>query len=63
MFSLKRLDVFPADDLALLVALGRLKGLENKPTPKQARDLIQHWSPYRSVGALFLWHYYHGAPT
>ncbi|MCP3666256.1 MAG: DNA-3-methyladenine glycosylase 2 family protein [Gammaproteobacteria bacterium] len=62
MFSLSRRDIFPADDLALQVALGRLKGLENKPTPKQARELIAHWSPWRSVGSLFLWHYYRGAP-
>lgn len=63
MFSLGRQDVFPADDLAIQVALGRLKRLEKKPTPKQARDLIEHWSPWRSVGSLFLWHYYRGAPT
>jgi len=63
MFSLRRADIFPADDLALLAALGRLKGLDARPTPKQARELTAHWSPWRSVGALFLWHYYHGAPA
>lgn len=59
MLSLEREDIFPADDLGLLVALGRLKGLSEKPTPKQARDIVKHWAPWRSVGALFLWHYYH----
>ena len=63
MFSLQRQDIFPADDLALLVALGRLKRLEQKPTPKEARNLVEHWSPYRSAGSLFLWHYYRGAPA
>ncbi|MCP4076793.1 MAG: DNA-3-methyladenine glycosylase 2 family protein [Gammaproteobacteria bacterium] len=63
MFSLQRQDIFPADDLALLVALGRLKNLPAKPTPAQARDLIEHWSPWRSVGSLFLWHYYRGIPA
>jgi DNA-3-methyladenine glycosylase II len=62
MFSLKRLDIFPADDLALRVALGRLKGMDDKPTPRQARQLVEHWSPWRSVGSLFLWHYYRGEP-
>lgn len=70
MFSLGRQDVFPADDLALQVALARLKSMSNshcvdkprKVTPKQARQLIEHWSPWRSVGALFLWHYYRGSP-
>ena len=63
MFSMQRQDIFPADDLALLVALGRLKRLDGKPTPKQARQLIEHWAPYRSAGSLFLWHYYRGAPA
>ncbi len=63
MFSLQREDVFPAGDLALLLALQRLKGLAEKPTPKQATELLQHWSPYRTMGSLFLWHYYKGAPT
>ncbi len=63
MFSLGRQDIFPANDLALLVALGKLKGLEKKPTPKVARDMVEHWAPWRSVGSLFLWHYYQGAPT
>ena len=63
MFSLQRTDVFPSGDLALLVALQKLKGLDDKPTPKQAQHIIAHWSPWRSVGSLFLWHYYHGAPT
>jgi DNA-3-methyladenine glycosylase II len=62
MFSLGRQDIFPADDLALRVALGRLKGLREKPTPSQARKMITHWAPYRSIGALFLWHYYRGTP-
>ena len=63
MFSLQRGDIFPAGDLALQVALQRLKGLEARPTQKQARALIEHWSPWRSAGSLFLWHYYRGAPA
>lgn len=63
MFSLGRPDIFPAGDLALQIALGRLKGLEIKPTPKEARARTQHWQPYRTAGALFLWHYYHGIPN
>lgn len=63
MFSLGRRDVFPADDLALQVALGRLKQMENRPTAKQAREMTESWSPWRSAGAIFLWHYYRGAPA
>lgn len=63
MFSLQRKDIFPADDLALQVALQRLKGLTQRPTPKLVRSLTEHWSPWRSAGSLFLWHYYRGAPV
>lgn len=63
MFSLHREDIFPEGDLALQLALQRLKSLTERPTPKQAAQLIQHWSPWRTAGSLFLWHYYKGAPT
>ena len=63
MFSLQRSDVFPANDLALQVAIQRLKGLESRPSEKQARQAIEHWAPWRSAGNLFLWHFYRGAPT
>jgi DNA-3-methyladenine glycosylase II len=59
MFSLQRKDIFPADDLGLLVGLGKLKGIADKPTPRQAREIVKHWAPWRSVGSLFLWQYYH----
>jgi DNA-3-methyladenine glycosylase II len=63
MFSLQRGDVFPAGDLALRTALQRLKGLDEKLSEKRARELVEAWSPYRSAGSLFLWHYYRGAPA
>lgn len=63
MFSLDRRDIFPASDLALQLALQNLKNLSAKPTPTSARELVSHWSPHRSAGSLFLWHYYKGAPT
>ena len=63
MFSLQRSDIFPAGDLALRIALQKLKGLETTLNEKQARALVESWSPYRSAASLFLWHYYRGAPT
>ncbi|WNK20353.1 DNA-3-methyladenine glycosylase 2 family protein [Halomonas piscis] len=62
MFSLARDDIFPADDLALRAALGKLKRLDERPTPGQSRRLVEHWAPHRSAGALFLWHYYRNTP-
>ena len=63
MMSLHRRNIFPADDLALQVALQRLRGLSDKPTPAKARELTAHWAPHRSACSLFLWHYYRGAPV
>ncbi len=63
MFSLGRADVFPAGDLALRIALQKLKGLEQVLNEKQAREMVENWAPYRSAGSLFLWRYYRGAPT
>ncbi len=63
MFSLRREDIFPAGDLAIRIGLQKLKGLPQPLDQKQARTLVETWSPYRSAASLFLWHYYRGAPT
>lgn len=63
MFSLQRSDIFPAGDLALRIALQRLKGIAQPLNEPQARAVVASWAPYRSAGSLFLWHYYRGAPT
>ncbi len=63
LFALGRGDVFPGDDLALQEGLRRLNGLEARPDGGTARTLVEHWSPWRGAGALFLWHFYKGAPS
>ena len=63
MFSLQRSDIFPAGDLAIRIALQKLKRIDGKLGEKQAREMVESWAPYRSAGSLFLWHYYRGAPT
>lgn len=63
MFCLQRGDVFPAGDLALRVALQKLKGCDEPLDEPTARALLESWAPWRSSGSLFLWHYYRGAPT
>lgn len=62
LFALGRIDVFPADDLALQVGFQRLKRLDERPRAKALRELVAPWSPWRGAGAVFLWHYY-GAAT
>ncbi|MFN3231609.1 MAG: DNA-3-methyladenine glycosylase family protein [Alphaproteobacteria bacterium] len=62
LFALGRPDSWPAEDLAIQEALKRLKGLQERPDRAASEALVEHWRPHRGVGALFLWHYYAGAP-
>ena len=62
LFALRRPDVWPADDLAIQEALRRLKGLEERPARAASEPIVEAWRPWRGVAALFLWHYYKGAP-
>ena len=58
LFAEGRADVFPAGDLAVLVEIGRLLGLPEKPSEKQLRKLAGPWSPYRGAAAILAWHSY-----
>lgn len=62
LFSLGHTDVWPVDDLAVVVGLQRLKKLKERPNKKQMEKLGEPWRPYRGCVAIFLWHYY-GAAT
>ena len=58
IFSLRRLDIFPAGDLALQEATKYLLDLKSRPLEKEMRKLAKSWMPYRSVCAIILWHFY-----
>ena len=58
MACLKRLDAWPSSDLGLLVAIQRLKGLEERPDYLTIEKMSESWSPFRSVAALILWSTY-----
>jgi len=63
MFAFGRTDIWPAEDLAVAEALRRLKGLDDRPVRATSEPMVEHWRPHRSMGALFLWHYFAGAPA
>lgn len=58
LFSLQRIDVFPAGDIALAAAAAELKGLTSRPDPKSLRVLAETWRPARSLAARMLWHHW-----
>ena len=61
LFAEGRPDVFPAGDLAVMIELGRLKGLPEKPSEKQLRELAEAWRPFRGAAAVLAWHSYNSA--
>jgi len=58
LMALGRPDVWPAGDLALVVAAQKVKRLEGRPTPEEFQALGEPWRPWRSVAARLLWHHY-----
>ncbi len=63
MFSLGRPDIWPVGDLAVRVGAGRIIGLDERPTEKEASVIGERWRPHRSAIALLSWHYYSNAPA
>lgn len=61
LFAEGRPDIFPAGDLAVMVELGRLMGLDAKPSEKQLRELGEAWRPYRGAAAVLAWHSYNSS--
>jgi len=58
LFAEGRADVFPAGDLAVLIELGKLMGLDGKPSEKQLREMAERWRPHRGAAAVLAWHSY-----
>ena len=59
MFSLGRADTFAPNDLALQEAARVLFALAERPRETALRAMAVEWSPWRTVAAGMLWHYYH----
>ena len=57
LFAMGRPDVFPADDLGLMMGAERLKRLDSRPDAKALRTMAEDWRPWRAVAARMLWHY------
>ncbi len=61
LFAEGRTDVWPAGDLAVQIEIGKLFGLEGKPSEKQLRELAEKWRPHRGAVAVLAWHSYNSA--
>ena len=63
LFAEGRPDIWPAGDLAVQIEIGRLLGLEGKPTEKHLRTLAEAWRPHRGAAAVLAWHSYNSVGT
>ena len=61
LFALGRGDTWPADDLAIQVAVQHLKGLQERPDRVTMDAVAEPWRPYRGAAALLMWHVYRKA--
>lgn len=55
MHQLRRLDVWPVDDLGVRKGFARIAGLAALPSPRELEALGERFRPYRSVGAWYCW--------
>jgi 3-methyladenine DNA glycosylase/8-oxoguanine DNA glycosylase len=55
MFQLRRLDVWPVDDLGVRQGYGLAWRLDAPPTAKELEPLGERFRPYRSVVARYCW--------
>lgn len=58
LFAEGRPDIWPAGDLAVQIAMGRILTLPEKPPERRLRELSEPWRPHRGALAIFSWHYY-----
>jgi DNA-3-methyladenine glycosylase II len=55
IFTLRRPDVLPVDDLGLRNAVQRAFDLPDRPSPAEVARRGEIWRPYRSTATLYLW--------
>ena len=58
MMALSREDIWPKGDVALASAAKDVFNLEVRPSQDELENMAERWSPYRSLAAKLLWHYY-----
>jgi len=58
MMALYRPDIWPVGDLALVIAMQKLRALPQRPDKEEMMRLAEPWRPYRSAAAHILWTFY-----
>lgn len=60
LIALRRPDIWPANDMALVAAVQEVKRLDIRPSTSEMAALSRQWSPWRGVAARIFWYHYLG---
>jgi DNA-3-methyladenine glycosylase II len=60
LMALRRPDVWPHSDIALIKAVTRIKKLKSHPSSEEWEAIGEAWRPWRSVAARLMWFEYLG---
>ena len=63
LMALRRPDVWPSGDIALIKTVRKVKKLHVSPSPPTLSSVAEAWRPFRSVAARMLWHHYLSGKT
>lgn len=58
LMALKRPDIFPSGDIAIVNSIKIIKRLKSHPSKEKSIRIAEKWKPYRSVAARMLWQHY-----
>lgn len=58
LMALRRPDIWPPGDLALIKAAQAVRRMRRRPDSETLERIVRAWSPWRAVGARILWHHY-----
>jgi DNA-3-methyladenine glycosylase II len=60
MFNLKRMDVFPKDDLGIQTGMKliyKIRAKDKKQLYKKLDSIAENWRPYRTLACMYIWRY------
>jgi len=58
LMAMRRPDIFPSGDIAIVNTIKIIKRLKSKPSEEKIIKIAGKWKPYRSVAARMLWQHY-----
>jgi len=58
MHALRRTDLFPLGDIALVNSLKHNKGLPDNVAKEKMLEIAEAWRPHRTIASMILWHEY-----